>query len=60
MERTKIKGIMDISKNVSVKGRIKRSLDFWEKITKDNFVLGLVEEGFKLPFFNFPPRGLFH
>ena len=36
--------------NISVKGRLKQHLNFWEKIEANEFILDVVANGYKLPF----------
>ena len=36
--------------NVSVKGRLKQHLNFWKKIEANDYILDVVNNGYKLPF----------
>ena len=41
---------------VSVQGRLKRSILFWEiELDPSSFVLGIIRSGYRLPFIRFPP-----
>lgn len=41
---------------VSVQGRLKRSVNFWEcELEASEFVLGIIWSGYRLPFIRFPP-----
>ena len=43
---------------VQVKGNLRKNLHFWRGIGASPFILSVVEEGYKLPFFCFSgPRG---
>jgi hypothetical protein len=39
----------------SVKGRLKEHITFWIKIGAPNFVLSIIQEGYKIPFIEIPP-----
>ena len=39
----------------SVKGRLKEHITFWIKIGAPNFVLSVIQEGYKIPFIEIPP-----
>ena len=42
-------------KNVEVKGRLKEHIDFWQKIGASNFILSVINEGYRLVFKDVPP-----
>ena len=44
----------DTSK-VSVKGRLRQSISQWRKINTPQFILDIIEFGYKLPFLTMPP-----
>ncbi len=42
-----------------VKGRLKNSIEFWRRINAPEFVLDIIQHGYKLPFLESPPRAYF-
>ena len=44
---------------VQVKGNLRKNLHFWRGIGVSPFILSVVEEGYKLPFFAFPEPAAF-
>lgn len=42
-------------KNAFVSGSLSSNLRFWAEITSDKFILNLIENGYKIPFFTTPP-----
>ena len=42
-----------------VMGRLRNSIDFWRKINASEFVLEIIQYGYKLPFVETPPRAFF-
>ena len=41
---------------VSVQGRLKNCVSFWENtLEASDFVLGIIKDGYRLPFIRFPP-----
>ena len=44
----------DISDNVSVKGSLKRNIAFWKSIDTNEFILDVIENGYRLPFISEP------
>ena len=48
----------DTSK-VSVKGRLRQSISQWRKINTPQFILDIIEFGYKLPFLTIPPPKVF-
>ena len=48
--------VMDDEGPVSVQGRLKRCVSFWESsLEASEFVLGILYSGYRLPFITFPP-----
>ena len=43
------------SNPVSVKGNLKKSIDFWRSFCSDEYILSTIEFGYKLPFTDIPP-----
>lgn len=41
-------------KNIHVKGRLQKSLTFWQNIGASNFILDVIENGYKIPMRNEP------
>lgn len=44
---------------VQVKGNLRKNLHFWRGIGASPFILSVIEEGYKLPFFAFPKPAAF-
>ncbi|CAB4032640.1 Hypothetical predicted protein [Paramuricea clavata] len=44
---------------VQVKGRLKAHVEFWVKIQAPNFIIQCITEGYKIPFYETPPRASF-
>ena len=42
-----------------VKGRLRNSVEIWRKINAPEFVLDIIQHGYKLPFLESPPRAYF-
>ena len=42
--------------NIIVKGRLKQNIEFWRNIGANNFVLDVMENGYKIPFYSCPPK----
>ena len=51
--------IKNVPGSVSVKGRLKKSLNQWQEINALRFVLEILEFGYKLPFLTAPPPRIF-
>ena len=45
---------------VQVKGNLRKNFHFWRGIGASPFILSVIEEGYKLPFFAFPEPALEH
>ena len=43
-------------KNILVKGRLKNHLSFWRSIGSSDFVLDIIENGYKIPLYSMPSR----
>lgn len=43
------------SSPVIVKGKLKQNISFWRKIGASGFILDIIENGYKIPFFSEPP-----
>ena len=41
---------------VSVKGRLKRSINFWHSIDANSYILSVIKNGYRIPFVNDPPK----
>ena len=51
------KGVAFVEGSSSVKGRLKQSISYWESIIcAPKFVLGLIVEGYRLPFVRCPDK----
>ncbi|MCG7876850.1 MAG: DNA N-6-adenine-methyltransferase [Candidatus Thiodiazotropha endolucinida] len=42
--------------SIIVKGRLKQNIEFWRNIGANSFVLDIIENGYKIPFYSFPPK----
>ena len=42
------------STNISVKGRLKEHVEFWEKIGANDYVLSVIKNGYRIPFVTVP------
>ena len=40
---------------ILVKGRLKKHIQFWKDIGTNNFILDVIQNGYKIPFFTTPP-----
>ena len=50
-------GVEFVEGSSGVKGRLKQSISYWEStICAPQFVLGLISEGYRLPFVRFPDK----
>jgi hypothetical protein len=38
--------------NIIVKGRLKSHIDFWKKIGCNDFILDIIDAGYKIPFYS--------
>ena len=36
-------------------GRLHSNLDFWKQVTQSQMILGIIQSGYIIPFYNFPP-----
>ena len=52
------KGVNKSSAN-NVKGSLRNSISYWERIGANSGVMDLIEHGYKIPFLNNPPDGFF-
>lgn len=43
-------------KNIIVKGRLKKNVEFWKSIGASDFIVDVIENGYKLPLFTLPNR----
>ena len=43
-------------KNINVKGRLKKHLQFWKDIGANSYILSVIETGYKIPFITTPPK----
>ena len=43
-------------KMILVKDRLKERISFWKNIGANNFVLEIIEQGYKIPFYSMPER----
>ena len=43
------------NKSILVKGRLKQNVKFWKDIGSSGFVIDVIENGYKIPFFCLPP-----
>ena len=43
-------------KMILVKDRLKERICFWQRIGANNFVLDIIEQGYKIPFYSIPER----
>ena len=41
--------------NIIVAGRLKTHIEFWRSIGANEFILNLIEEGYRIPFHSSPP-----
>ena len=44
-------------KHMIVKGRLKKHLSFWSEIGTNDFILDVIENGYKIPLYSLPPKG---
>ena len=42
--------------NIIVNGRLKQNIEFWRNIGANSFVLDVIENGYKIPFYSCPPK----
>ena len=45
---------MQFQKPVTVKGRLKQNLKYWEDIGASDFIISTISEGYKIPFIDSP------
>ena len=45
---------LESGQSLTVKGNLKKNLGFWRSIGAPNFILTIIEKGYKLPFASFP------
>ena len=43
-------------KNMIVKGRLKKHLSFWSEIGTNDFILDVIENGYKIPLYSLRPK----
>ncbi|XP_033729279.1 uncharacterized protein LOC117318361 [Pecten maximus] len=43
-------------REIIVKGRLKSSIEFWKSFCRNQFVLDVIQYGYKIPFFSSPPK----
>ena len=44
----------DLSSEVTVRGRLKLCIDFWRSLESSQFILNVISQGYKIPFFELP------
>lgn len=47
-------------KHILVRGRLKKNIDFWRCIGACEFILDVIENGYKLPLYSMPPKYFNH
>ena len=45
---------VDISIQPSVRGRLFKGIDFWRALPASQFILNVISQGYKIPFFQLP------
>ena len=48
-----------VSSNVVVPGSLKNHIQFWRSIGTSQFILDVIDEGYRIPFFSTPPPSFF-
>ena len=48
------------SESVIVKGRLRVNVDFWESIGASQFILSVIKDGYKIPFYYTPTSVILH
>jgi hypothetical protein len=43
-------------KKVIVRGRLRQHIDFWRSIGTYQYILDVIENGYKIPFYSLPPE----
>ena len=54
------KDYLEGSESVIVKGRLRVNVDFWESIGASQFILSVIKEGYKIPFYYTPTPVILH
>ena len=47
-------------KHILVNGRLKRNMNFLRDIGASDFILGAIENGYKIPLYSLPPQSFSH
>ena len=47
-------------KHIIVRGRLKKNIQFWQYIGASDFILDVIENGYKIPLFSMPPKYFSH
>ena len=47
------------NKSILAKGRLKQNVKFWKYIGSSDFVIDVIKNGYKIPFFSLPPSSEF-